>query len=203
MSDLMQAPSQSELPPLDGGASEGRSSRLLVLVAVAGGLVVLGLAAFFLFFSGSGEEELGPVPAAPQQQADNGGKKQGEGKQDTVPPVYQDTVGRDPFQPLAAEELVVPEPSAAPTPPADTTGEPPALAPDYYQASLKAIEGTSATIIVNGVAYTVEAGDRFPDTATGPFQLVRIAEDGKSVYIKWGSESYELTFKNGFVGDLG
>lgn len=207
MSDLMQAPPENDLTSLDEGS--GRSTRLIAIVGVAGGVVVLGLAAFFLFFSGGGEEDLGGVVTAPPasgQDADGGnGKGNGSGAgQDEIPPVYEDVVGRDPFKVLPAEAVVVaPEPK--PTEPADTAddgGAPPALEPDYYQATLEGIEGSTATVVVNGVAYQVKEGDRFPDTTKGPFQLVRIADNDKSVFLKWGSESFELTFKNGFVGDL-
>lgn len=208
MSDLMQAPPENDLTSLEEGS--GRSTRLIALVAIAGGVVVLGLAAFFLFFSGGGEEDLGGLvtapPASGQDAGGGNGKGDGSGgKQDDIPPVYEDVVGRDPFKALSAETVVVPpEPKPTETTdPADSdTGNPPALEPDYYQATLEAIEGNTATVVVNGVAYQVKEGDRFPDTTKGPFQLVRIADNDKSVFLKWGSESFELTFKNGFVGDL-
>jgi hypothetical protein len=207
MSELMQAPPENDLSSLDEGTGSGRNSRLIALVAVAGGVVVLGLAAFFLFFSGGGDEELGgtvTTPPVTAQGKDGGGKGDGSGKQDEIPPTFQDTVGRDPFKALPAEAVVEP-PAPEPTETTEPTGTnaPPPLQPDYYQATLQSVDGKTATIVVNGVGYEVKVDERFPDSTSGPFQLVRIAADGKSVFLKWGSESVELTFKNGFVGELG
>jgi hypothetical protein len=202
MSDLMQAPSSAELSSLGDEKGSGRSSKVLLLVAVAGGVVVLALAAFFLFFSGGGDEELGTVVPPAAQPAD-GGQGNGNGKQNDqkVPQTFQDTVGRDPFKALPAEAPVA-EPAAEPTAPTAPVdgGTTPTLEPDYYQASLKSVDGSTATVIVNGVAYDVRPGDRFPDTATGPFQLDKISADGKTVYLMYGSESVQLTKNQGFVG---
>lgn len=204
MSDLMQAPQENDLPSLSEVSSTSSRSRVITLVAVAAGVVVLGLAAFFLFFSGSSSDDLGgTVPSAQgpngQQGGGNGGKNGAAPAK--VPPVYQGDVGHDPFKALPAEQVVASAtPSPTPTPTASAgTGGTTALSPDYYQVSVASIGAQQAKIIVNGVAYTVQPGDRFPDQTTGPFQLVRIAADQKSVTLKFGAESITIDKNKGYT----
>lgn len=185
MSDLMQAPRDSELDGLAGAPQAGGQKRVLALVGVAAGVVVLGLAAFFLFFAGGGEESYAPPPKGQPAASDQpGGKNNGK---NPVPPVYEGDVGSDPFAPLAAEAVVEP-PSAEPSATAAPSGDV-ALSPDYYQVTIASVDGAQATLVVNGIAYPLTEGARFPDTTTGPFQLVKIASDGKSVTLKYGSET--------------
>jgi hypothetical protein len=204
MSDLMQAPPEDGLDSRDDAGGGGRNSRLIALLAVAAGVVVLGLAAFFLFFSGGGEEDLGgTVPSAqpPVVVEPKKGDAKANGKKDKTPPVFNGAVGRDPFQPLAIEEVVVPAEPAAP--PADgtatsdgsNTGAAPAAAPDYYLVVYRGSTGGTISMVVNGVTYPVQVGDLFPDRAAGPFKVERVIDGGKKVVVKFGSETYELTKK--------
>lgn len=92
----------------DAADSAGGQRRLLVIVGAAAAVIVLGLAGYFLFLSGGGEEDLGPVPQsapAPTTPEDKGDKK--GGKDDTTPAEVDDDfrVGQDPFQPLAVEAV--------------------------------------------------------------------------------------------------
>lgn len=194
MSDLMQAPHDSGLEPLDEAAG-GNRNRMLAVVGIAAGVVVLGLAAFFLFFSGGGDEVYAPPPKGNPPAAEQQGGKN-HGKDNAVPPVYQGEVGTDPFQPLAAEEVVQPpepDPTASAAP-----SDGVALSPDYYQVSIASIDGGQTTLVVNGVAYTLTVGARFPDTTTGPFQLEQVAADGSSVTLKYGSETVTIKKNQGY-----
>lgn len=213
----------------DGSAGSGGQRRLLIAVSGAALLLVLGLAAYFLFLSGGGEEDLGPVPSAagtiPAKAAgndNNGGNKDGDKGGDSGP-ANVDTnyaVGRDPFQPLAAE--AVPEPvvppqdttdtstdtgtdtgtgtgaTPAPTPPADTA----ATTFSVTITSVKAAQN-SAVIDVNGQSYTVKVGEMFIDNQTGPFKLVSVGQlpSGKDTgTVTFGSESQvELAAGETFV----
>jgi hypothetical protein len=205
MSELTQAPLADSLDDLDDPGGKGRNSRLLALLAVVAGLVVLGLAAFFLFFSGGGEEDLGgTVPTAQPPAAvepKQGGDKANTKKKDKTPPVFNGSVGRDPFQPLAIEEVIVP-PEAAVQPAGGTgtsdgtsSNTAPVAAPDYYLVVYRGTSGGTVTMVVNGVTYPVQVGDLFPDRAAGPFKVERVIDGGKKVVIKFGSETYELTQK--------
>ena len=197
MSELMQAPPESGLDGLEASGESGRNSRLIALLAIGAGLVVLGLAAFFLFFSGGGDEVAGTVPGAqPSAPVDPGNDK--AGKKDKKPPKFDSSVGRNPFQPLAIEEIVVePTPEAAPTGATGGTtgtdgGSAPAAAPDYYLVVYRGASGGTASIVVNGVTYDVGPGDLFPDRAAGPFKLERVTDGGKQAVIRFGSETYEV-----------
>jgi len=197
MSELMQAPPASDLDGLEASGESGRSSRLIALLAVGAGLVVLGLAAFFLFFSGGGDELAGAVPGAqPSASAEPG--KQKAGKKDKAPPVFDSAVGRNPFQPLAVEEVVV-APTAEVAPGGATGGTAgtdgaaaPIAPPDYYLVAYRGESGGTVTMVVNGVTYQVVSGDLFPDRAAGPFKMERVTDGGKKVVIRFGSETYEV-----------
>lgn len=107
------------------GPAGGRR-RLFMALGGAAVLLVLGLGAYFLLLSGGEEDDLGVVPsgaaALPTDGAgnnDNGTKNKGTKGDDTVPGKVDSnfTVGRDPFEPLAAEQVVE---TVAPA--GDTTG---------------------------------------------------------------------------------
>ncbi len=114
--------STESLPNQDGSGAGGQR-RLLMVVGGAALLVVLGVGAYFLFLSG-GEEDLGPVPSGAAAAQESGGKKDTgsngndtKGNQNVPAEVDSDfRVGRDPFAPLPAEEVVV-----APAPAPDDT----------------------------------------------------------------------------------
>ena len=108
--------SPESLAPSDVDGSTG-SRRTLLLLGGLAVLLVLAIAGYFLFLSGSSEEDLGLVPsgAAPQQTKDASGKddeKKADQKADekSEKQVKQEiTVGRDPFAPLSVEaEKIVP-----------------------------------------------------------------------------------------------
>lgn len=206
MSDLMQAPQENDLTSLGEVSDSSNKSRVIMLLAVAAGVVVLGLAAFFLFFSGGSDDEaLAPVPKGQPTQQHNGNGKGGKQDQpNKVPPVYQGDVGRDPFKALPAEAIAArptPSPSATATSGTQTdTGT--ALSPDYYQVSVASIGANQAKVVLNGVAYPVKPGQRFPDATNGPFQLVRIASNQKSVTLNFGSEKLTIGLREGYTIEL-
>ena len=108
MSDTLAS---EPLEGLDDAPAAGGQRRLLLLVGAAAAVLVLGLAGYFLFLSGGGEEDLGPVPQsapAPVDTKEKGDKK--GGKDDTTPAEVDDDfqVGQDPFQPLAVEAVAEP-----------------------------------------------------------------------------------------------
>lgn len=220
--------------PEDGSTGSGRQRRLLIAVGGAAVLLVLGLGAYFLFLSGGGEEDLGPVPSAAgavpanangndnNGNSGNGGNKGGDKGDDSVPAKVDTNyaVGRDPFQPLAAE--AVPEPVASPQDTTDTstdtstdtgtgTGTTPSPSPtadtgattfSVTITSVKAAQN-SAVIDVNGQSYAVKVGEMFTDNQTGPFKLVSVGKlpSGKDTgTVTFGSESQiELAVGETFV----
>jgi hypothetical protein len=80
------------------------------MVGGAAVVLVLGLAVYFLFLSGGGEEEFEPIPSAAgtaTEETDDKGKKDEEKVPEEVDDDFR--VGRDPFAPLAVEEVTVDE----------------------------------------------------------------------------------------------
>jgi hypothetical protein len=211
MSDLMQAPANESLGGEETEGTNGKG-RVLALLGILAGVVVIGLAAFFLFFSGGSEEDLGPVPSAggnPSQPADTG-KDDGSGEgQGELPPEYDGVVGRDPFQPLAAEEVVpppAPKPSAQPSSgnggnpepnPGPTSSEQPSepSGTTAYRVTFVGVDGAVAIFDVNGKTTRVKQGKLFPSTDEGPFKLLALSEDPGSgdpvATIVFGSETPE------------
>ena len=172
-----------------------------------GQLLVLGLGAYFLFLSGGDEEDLGPVPSGASAVPDEskGKKDKGSKGDDTVPADVDTnfTVGRDPFLPLAAEQVVVvPEPVAddtttdtstggggtgtapkpAPTVSSDPTPTPsPTPTEDAvtsYKVTLLSVDvrKDSAVIEVDGKRYLLDVKDMFTNSKTGPFKLTAVGE---------------------------
>jgi hypothetical protein len=96
-------------------ASDSRRQKLLLFGGLAG-LLVLGIAVYFLFLSGgsASEDALGPVPQGtplPSTSPTNGGQQGPDNKPGNV----QVVVGHDPFAPLAVEATESPTPSASST----------------------------------------------------------------------------------------
>ena len=198
MSDTLQAPDETVVDlSSDDGAGDNR--RKLMLLGGLAGLLVLGAAVYFLFLSGgSSTDTFTPIPqgqpvASPSASATDGTK---------LPDKFQGTVGHDPFQPLAAEAVVI-EPTTAPTTSTGTgtgTGTTPTTAPvvipttvvtppptttpttpapvTRYAVTVNSVNGgkNSAVITVNGKRYTVSVKDNFPSATTGPFDLVRVGQ---------------------------
>jgi hypothetical protein len=203
MSDTVAAEPQS--PP----EASGGQRRLLLMVGGAAVVLVLGLAAYFLFLSGGGEEEFEPIPSAADAAAEQPEKDKGNGKKDDEQvPDEVDTdfqVGRDPFAPLAVEEVVADpvatdegtdtdtdtstdtgtstgggsggNPAPAPTP-APTATEDPEPEVTSYKVTLKSVDvaKNSAVIEVNGKRYQVKVKELFTNSNTGPFKLTRVGE---------------------------
>jgi hypothetical protein len=196
-------------PPVEGGEETSAASgqrRLLFVVAGLAGLLVLALAAYFLFLSGGpAEEDLGVVQGAPAPTHNGSDKQDKQDKQDknddTVPDKVDDDfrVGRDPFKPLPQEaEKVVPvedtstdtgtgtgtntQPTPQPTVnPSPSPSPTPTDTPEpvtSYKVTLKSVDVNKgkATIEVNGKRYVVKEGALFTSSKTGPFKLVRIGE---------------------------
>ncbi|MCZ3390183.1 MAG: hypothetical protein LH645_13955 [Actinomycetia bacterium] len=217
----------------DGSAGSGGQRRLLIAVGGAALLLVLGLGAYFLFLSGGGEEDLGPIPSAavtiPAKAAgndnnantDNGNTDKGD---DSVPAKVDSnySVGRDPFEPLAAE--AVPEPVASTdttttdtstdtstgtgtgTNPAPSGDAPPAdTGATTWSVTIKSVKSAQnlAVIDVNGQSYNVKVGEMFTDSQTGPFKLISVGQlpSGKDTgTVTFGSESQvELAAGETFV----
>src|SRR5215204_6100523 len=92
---------------VDSASADGVAGqrRLLLIVGGLAGLLVLGLAAYFLFLSGGSEDDLGALPAqgpAPSSADDGkqGDKKGDESKPESLPEKFDGEVGSDPFKPL-------------------------------------------------------------------------------------------------------
>jgi hypothetical protein len=196
--------------PTDEASASGSQRRLLVVVGGAALLLVLGLGAYFLLLSGGEEEDLGPVPSsAPAPTQETGKKDKSEKKDDTVPTEVDKnfTVGRDPFLPLAAEQVVEveapaeerqdpvddvggtgggqPDPAPAPAPttkptPAPTPTPTPTEDEVTYTVTLRSVDVAkeSATIEVDGKRYIVKVKDMFTNSKTGPFKLTEVGERG-------------------------
>jgi hypothetical protein len=203
MSDTL---ANESLEGLDDTPAAGGQRRLLLLVGAAAAVLVLGLAGYFLFLSGGGEEDLDPVPQsapAPADTKEKGDKK--GGKDDTTPAQVDDDfqVGQDPFQPLAVEAVAAPpaeEPvddvgtdtadtgstggdisTPAPVPTVTVTAEPkPTEEPVTYKVKLISVDlvKKKATIEVDGKRYLLAVKDMFPSSKTGPFQLTGVGEAG-------------------------
>ena len=170
---------------------------------------------YFLFLSGSSDEDLGPVPSAAGQAADEQDQAKAKAKKDKAEAEAEQanlndkdiiTVGRDPFEPLSVEAEKpkpvddttdktdpattntgggAPAPTPTPTPTQDT---------DSYTVTL--ISGNAkkgeATIEVDGKRYVVSEKDLFPSSTIGPFKLISVNEkkSGKvTATIAFGSAS--------------
>lgn len=202
MSEATQAPVDGNATGLPPGAESGRRPLLLVLAVVAG-LLVLGVAGYFLFLSGGEEEAAGPVVPAPvptDTDKDGKGNKNGKGDKDkTEVPKAVDinfAVGRDPFRPLAAEAVIKepvadtgstdtgtgsgkPAPAPAPAPSVTPAPTVPIEVPvTTYTVTLISVDlgKDKATIEVDGKRYVLAVKDMFPSTKTGPFLLTKVGE---------------------------
>jgi len=195
--------------------SSGGNRRVMLLVGGAVGLVVLMALGYFLFFSGGGDtEELAPVPQG--QVSTPKPTPSPSGKPTTAPATFDDEIGRDPFQPLAAEATPVTVPTDAPTdaptddpssqPTSGSTGGTPqptpsatnTPAPTQYQVTVQSVNATgsppTATLVINGAVYKgVKKGDLLPDGQVIQLQVVQIYSDpsGKYVQLRLGSGSVE------------
>ena len=205
----------------DGSSDTGRQRQLLLLVGGLALLLVAGLGVYFLVLSGGEEEDLGVVPGAAAPQADAGDEngnsdKNKKKKNKELAPTNVNanfTVGRDPFEPLAGEALVAPEPTAdssttdttttgtgqgsvAPAP-APTTAPQPTPTQDTqtsYKVTLLSVDlkQKTAVIEVNGKRYPVKVKDMFTNTKTGPFKLTGVGKlgSGKEIAtVVFGSDS--------------
>ncbi len=187
----------TQSPTIDDGSGAGGSRRrLIMVVGGAALLLVLGLGAYFLFLSGGEEEDLGLVPsgAAAQQDESNGKKDKGNKGDDKVPAEVDTNfaVGRDPFAPLPAEE-VIPAPEPKPDPTTDTSGDGTGTTPEptptptptptvdavtTYDVTLRSVNlgKDTAVIVVDGKRYSVKAKEMFPSSDIGPFKLIGVGE---------------------------
>ena len=202
-----------ENPVVDEGTGPSSRRNLVVLLVAVVALAVVAGAAYFLFLSGSSEEDLGPVPSAAGQAADEQGKAKEQAKEDKAAAeaeqaAFNDkdiiTVGRDPFEPLSVEAKK-PQPvddSTNQSDPATTNtgGTAPTPTPtptqdsDSYTVTLIAGNANKgeATIEVDGKRYVVSEKDLFPSSAIGPFKLISVNEkkSGKvTATIAFGSAS--------------
>jgi len=190
-------------PDLVTGVDDPNRRRLMLVLAIAGGVIIAGAAAYFLFLSGGGSdtEDFGPLP--PQTGAtakpDKGDDESPETK--PLPEEFDGVVGRDPFQPLAAEAVVPPvvedveveatsEPIEAGT---DATGGDDSADANTSQVKVKAVSVAKgqASVSVDGKQYTVKEGVVFPSATTGPFKAVVIgmtAAGRAFVKVEYGSD---------------
>jgi hypothetical protein len=102
-------------PPLQPGSLDEPTSdrRRLMLFGGLAALVLAGVAAYFLLFSGGGSTDQGFV--APTHHAAVAPVAPGASTTKVVPPAYNAVTGRDPFKPLYVAPAAAP-PSAAPAP---------------------------------------------------------------------------------------
>jgi len=204
--------SELKLPDSDEPSSGG-NRRVLLVVAGAVGLVVLMALGYFLFLRGGGDTELAPVPQG--QVATPTASPSPSGKPTTAPATFNDEIGRDPFEPLAAEATPVTVPTDAPSDqPTDPTAQPTSgstggtpqptpsatntPAPSQYQVTVQSVNATgtppTATLVINGAVYKgVKKGDLLPDGQVIQLQVVEIYSDpsGKYVQLRLGSGSVE------------
>jgi hypothetical protein len=191
----------TQSPTIDDGSGAGGSRRrLIMVVGGAALLLVLGLGAYFLFLSGGEEEDLGPVPSGAAAAEESDGKKNKNSKgndskgNDNVPAEVDTNfaVGRDPFAPLPAEE-VIPAPEPKPEPTTDTSGDGTGTTPEptptptptptvdaatTYDVTLRSVNlgKDTAVIEVDGKRYSVKAKDMFPSSDIGPFKLIGVGQ---------------------------
>ena len=202
-----------ENPVVDEGTGPSSRRNLVVLLVAVVALAVVAGAAYFLFLSGSPEEDLGPVPSAAGQAADEQGKAKEQAKEDKAAAeaeqaAFNDkdiiTVGRDPFEPLSVEakkpQPVDKVPDQTDPVTTNTGGTAPTPTPtptqdsDSYTVTLIAGNANKgeATIEVDGKRYVVSEKDLFPSSAIGPFKLISVNEkkSGKvTATIAFGSAS--------------
>ena len=202
-----------ENPVVDEGTGPSSRRNLVVLLVAVVALAVVAGAAYFLFLSGSSEEDLGPVPSAAGQAADEQGKAKEQAKEDKAAAeaeqaAFNDkdiiTVGRDPFEPLSVEakkpQPVDKVPDQTDPVTTNTGGTAPTPTPtptqdsDSYTVTLIAGNANKgeATIEVDGKRYVVSEKDLFPSSAIGPFKLISVNEkkSGKvTATIAFGSAS--------------
>ena len=210
MSDTLQGAPVEDFIAGPPSGPEGGNRRLLVIIAAVAGVLVVGAAAYFLFLSGGGtDEQLGAVPTA--QPTGQPSQDAGQGKNGQhVPKHVQNNfkAGVDPFKPLAAEAPVVTQTDPADTSSTDTSSTDTSStdtssnnssnnnssntgsdtpATTTYQVILTSVNANKGTAVfsVNGTDTDVAAGDNFPDSKTGPLQLIGV--NGNSARIQFGS----------------
>ncbi len=209
MSDTLQGAPVEDFIAGPPNGPEGGNRRLLVIIAAVAGVLVVGAAAYFLFLSGGGtDEQLGAVPSSQPTGQPTQATGQGNNGQH-VPKHVQNNfkVGVDPFKPLAAEALVTTpadptgdasstdtstgtqtgtstDTSSTGTQSGTTTGTGTATTYQVLLVSVNSNKGT-AKFKVNGLDQDVSSGDNFPDSKTGPLQLIGVNSD--SARIQYGS----------------
>ena len=209
MSDTLQGAPVEDFIAGPPNGPEGGNRRLLVIIAAVAGVLVVGAAAYFLFLSGGGtDEQLGAVPSSQPTGQPTQSAAQGTNGQH-VPKHVQNNfkVGTDPFKPLPAEALVT-TPADDGTSTDTSTGTQTGTSTDtstgtqsgtgtgtgtgtgnvtIYVVQLMSVNTNKGTakFQVNGLDQDVSSGDNFPDSKTGPLQLIGVNAD--SARIQYGS----------------
>jgi len=193
MSDTNQT---VETPPdfsaEDSGSTTSNRRALVIVAAAVAAVVVLGLA-YVLFLSGGGDDEGAALVVTPRPTT-SAEPTPGPKKAQTLPATFDDEVGTDPFEPLAAEEVPVVEETTTPTtPPTSTTptSTTPTPVPTDTAVTSYSITATSvdtakksATLKVNDDVFRgVKKGDVLPKGAVVQFEVVGIGSDKNGAYV--------------------
>jgi len=179
MSDTMQ---MEPLAPEAGDApQDGR--RRLVIGAVVGGAVLLVLGAMYLLLFSGGSEEVavtvtpGAAPTAAATPAPGGNK---------APKENNDNLGRNPFQPLAAEATPAPAPTDAAAPAGSPTPGTASVSGMYQLKVVSVDSGRKlATLTVDDVTYKNQGpNDAVPTSADVQILVAGFGSDVRGDYVE-------------------
>ncbi len=186
-------------PPetLEAPIAEEGTNRNVLIGALAGGIVLVLVLAWFFFLRGGGEEALAPEVAAPTVvpetpvPTETAAEEEDEGRVET----FEVFAGRDPFEPLVDEGgggggTVVTDEDGTVISDADEGAEPSGASGNVGGHRVRLVDvfpnGRTAQVQVDGTVYTVDEGEVFADN----FQLVRAS--GQCATMLFGDDEFTL-----------
>jgi hypothetical protein len=196
MTDTMTYPAQAASADLNAGDDQNPDQRrkLLLLGGLAAALV-LGLVAYFLFFTGADPVEEQVVTPKPQAAAPPAPAAEAPAVDESTDKPRRNQPGRNPFKALVVEPVAVPESVVAPvsgTAPAAGTTAPGTTAPvsttSYtFKVTDVAPDNSTVTVKVNGEVYrNLTSGEVF----AGVFKVRLIS--GQVNSFQFGEEIFNV-----------
>ena len=196
---LAEAPADLPSNDDDQGQAGGDRRRLLIIGGAVLGVIVLGLAAWFLLFSGgSANDQSGTVPPAPAKPSASAAPQPkaaapAAGAGAAAAAKFSGNLGRDPFTPLypaaAAPAAGGSQAAAGASSGSSTSSGTTAASSGGTPVSIEmvSVDASSATLTVDGKKYTPKVGDVF---ATN-FKLYGLF-DSRCAGILYGDKSIPL-----------
>lgn len=172
---LLERPSP-DLEPEPGGGQRNRT--LLLALGGLAAVLVLGLVAYFLVFTGGSEEPAAPAPA-PNSNGPAAPAAEEPAPVANAPKINTKNFGRDPFKPLITEPAAAVDTSTATGGSTGSTG------------STSGTAGTGAASSTGGTTGTTTPTTTTPTASTSyAFKVVEVAPDNSAVTVKVDDRVY-------------